>query len=199
MTGTAPVGEPSAPGTPALAADVVHRLVAAGLTVGTAESLTGGLVCAALTGVPGASAVVRGGVVAYASDVKAGVLGVDEGLLEREGAVCAPVASALAEGVRRLLPSAVGVATTGVAGPDPADGREVGTVFVAASGPWGILVEQHALTGDRQRIRAASVHAALTLLDRGLRNLRDAVGASGYGGVQPDRPAQPNEGEEATS
>ena len=194
MTGIRSAGD-----TPTLAASVVHALVERGLTVGTAESLTGGLVCAALTTVPGASAVVRGGVVAYASDVKAAVLGVDRGLLAREGAVCAPVASALAEGVRRVLISAVGVSTTGVAGPDPADGRPVGTVFVAASGPWGILVEEHALTGDREEIRAASVDAALRLLHRGLQNLRDAVGASGYGGPQPDRPAHPDEGEEAPS
>ena len=72
-----------------------------GLTVGTAESLTGGLVCAALTSVPGASAVVRGGVVAYASEVKADVLGVDRDLLAREGAVCEPVAAQLATGIRR--------------------------------------------------------------------------------------------------
>lgn len=194
MTGIRPEDD-----TPALAAAVLHGLEERGLTVGTAESLTGGLVCAALTAVPGASAVVRGGVVAYASDVKAGVLGVDRGLLGRDGAVSASVASALADGVRRVLPSAVGVSTTGVAGPDPADGAPVGTVFVAASGPWGILVEEHALTGDREEIRSASVRAALRLLRQGLENLRDAVGASGYGGPQPDRPAHPDEGEEAPS
>ena len=153
--------------------------------------------CAALTSVPGASAVVRGGVVAYATDVKSGVLGVDGDLLAREGAVCAPVATWLAEGVRRVLACEVGVSTTGVAGPDPADGRPVGTVFVAASGPWGILVEEHALTGDREEIRRASVDAALRLLRRGLQNLRDGVGVGGYGGPEPDRPVHPDEGEEA--
>lgn len=166
------------------AATVVPDLVARGLTVGTAESLTGGLVAAALTSVPGASAVVRGGVVAYASDVKAAVLGVDPALLAAEGAVCAPVAEQLAEGVRRVLRCDVGLATTGVAGPDPADGRAVGTVFVAAAGPWGILVEEHALSGDREQVRAASVEAVLRLLARGLHNLRDAVGGAGYGGIQ---------------
>jgi nicotinamide-nucleotide amidase len=186
-------------GSPTTAAEVVHALVEQGLSVGTAESLTGGLVCAALTSVPGASAVVRGGVVAYAGEVKASVLGVDRDLLEREGAVSEQVASALAEGVRRLLGCAVGVSTTGVAGPDPADGRPVGTVFVAASGPWGILVEQHALTGDREQIREASVRAALLLVHHGLQNLRDAVGASGYGGPQPGRPPHPDEREEAPS
>lgn len=159
---------------------VVALLRELDLSVGTAESLTGGLVCGALTGVPGASTVVRGGVVAYVSEVKADVLGVDRDLLAREGAVCEPVAAQLADGIRRLLGCAVGVSTTGVAGPDPADGQPVGTVFVGVSGPWGILVERLALTGDRAEIRAASVLAVLTLLERALRNLRDGVGGSGY-------------------
>ncbi|WP_377643416.1 CinA family protein [Oryzobacter terrae] len=167
-----------------VAARVVPELVRRGLTVATAESLTGGLVCAALTSVPGASAVVRGGVVAYASDVKASVLGVDAEVLAALGAVCAPVAEQLATGVGEVVGCDVGLSTTGVAGPDPADGQPVGTVFVGAAGPWGILVEQHALTGDREQVRAASVDAVLTLLERGLRNLRDAVGAGGYGGSQ---------------
>jgi nicotinamide-nucleotide amidase len=158
---------------------VVALLRGLDLSVGTAESLTGGLVCAALTSVPGASTVVRGGVVAYASEVKADLLGVDPELLAREGAVCEPVAAQLADGIRRVLGCAVGVSTTGVAGPDPADGQPVGTVFVGASGPWGIVVEPLALTGDRDQIRAASVLAALTLLERALENLRDGVGASG--------------------
>lgn len=159
---------------------VVTLLRELDLSVGTAESLTGGLVCGALTGVPGASTVVRGGVVAYVSEVKADVLGVDRDLLAREGAVCEPVAAQLADGIRRVLGCAVGVSTTGVAGPDPADGQPVGTVFVGVSGPWGILVERLALTGDRAEIRAASVLAVLTLLERALRNLRDGVGGSGY-------------------
>ncbi|HET7823670.1 MAG TPA: CinA family protein [Ornithinibacter sp.] len=159
---------------------VVTLLRELDLSVGTAESLTGGLVCGALTGVPGASTVVRGGVVAYVSEVKADVLGVDRDLLAREGAVCEPVAAQLADGIRRVLGCAVGVSTTGVAGPDPADGQPVGTVFVGVSGPWGILVERLALTGDRAEIRAASVLAVLTLLERALRNLRDDVGGSGY-------------------
>ena len=159
---------------------VVRRLRELDLSIGTAESLTGGLVCAALTSVPGASTVVRGGVVAYASEVKADVLGVDPDLLAREGAVCEPVAAQLADGIRRVLGCAVGVSTTGVAGPDPADGQPVGTVFVGASGPWGILVEELTLTGDRDQIRSAGVLAVLTLLERALENLCDGVGASGY-------------------
>jgi len=158
---------------------VVALLRELDLSVGTAESLTGGLVCAALTSVPGASTVVRGGVVAYASEVKADLLGVDPELLAREGAVCEPVAAQLADGIRRVLGCAVGVSTTGVAGPDPADGQPVGTVFVGASGPWGIVVERLALTGDRDQVRASSVLAAMTLLELALENLRDGVGASG--------------------
>ncbi len=166
---------------PRLPADpVVARLRKLDLTVGTAESLTGGLVCAALTSVPGASTVVRGGVIAYVSEVKADLLAVDRDLLAREGAVCEPVAAQLADGIRRVLGCSVGLSTTGVAGPDPADGKPVGTVFVGAAGPWGILVEELALTGDREQIRAASVLAVLDLLARGLQNLRDGVGPSGY-------------------
>ena len=164
------------------ASAVVADLRRLALSIGTAESLTGGLLCAALTSVPGASAVVRGGVVAYASEVKADLLGVDRDLLAREGAVCAAVAEQLAHGARTALGSAVGVSTTGVAGPEPADGRPVGTVFVGASGPWGILVEELALTGDREEIRAATVVAALALVARGLQNLRDGVGTARYGG-----------------
>ncbi|HRA27838.1 nicotinamide-nucleotide amidohydrolase family protein, partial [Ornithinibacter sp.] len=109
---------------------VVAGLRDLGLTVATAESLTGGLVCAALTSVPGASSVVRGGVVAYASEVKATVVGVDAGVLAREGAVSAAVAGELAARVRAVMGCDVGVSTTGVAGPDPADGRPPGTVFI---------------------------------------------------------------------
>ena len=157
-------------------ADVVGRLREAGLTVATAESLTGGLVAAALTDVPGASAVVRGGVVAYATDLKASVLGVDRGLLARRGAVDPDVAGQMAAGVRRALGADVGVATTGVAGPDPADGRPVGTVFVAVVHDGGTAVREHAFTGSRTGIRAASVAAALDLLAATVPNVRDGDG-----------------------
>jgi nicotinamide-nucleotide amidase len=140
---------------------VVDALKSRGLTIATAESLTGGLVCAALTSVPGASAVVRGSVVAYATELKASVLGVDEGLLARGGAVQEDVARQMVAGVCRVLGSAVGVATTGVAGPDPQDGQPVGTVFVAASLGEDVLVRQLALAGDRDAIRRATVDAAL--------------------------------------
>lgn len=163
------------------AAALVRLLTVQGLTVATAESLTGGLVCAALTDVPGASAVVRGGVVSYATDVKASVLGVDALLLARAGAVDPHVAEAMAAGARRVLGADLAVSTTGVAGPDPADGQPVGTVFVGVAGPGGTAVEQHAFTGDRSAVRRATVAAALDLLTRTARNLRADPGVEGYG------------------
>lgn len=149
---------------PTLAADLVTRLTAAGQTVAVAESLTGGLVCAALTEAAGASVVVRGGVVAYASDLKAQVLGVDEALLTQMGAVDAGVAEQMAAGVRALTGATYGLATTGVAGPDPADGKPVGTVYVALVGPGASRVEGLALSGDRAGIRVQCVRAVLMLL-----------------------------------
>jgi len=149
---------------PSLAADLVARLTAAGLTVAVAESLTGGLVSAALTEPPGASLVVRGGVLAYASDVKAQVLGVDEVLLAQVGAVDPVVAEQMAAGVRSLMGATYGLATTGVAGPDPVDGKPVGTVYVALVGPGFSRVKALDLSGDRSGIRAQSVLAILMLL-----------------------------------
>ncbi len=146
------------------AADLVASLAERGETLACAESLTGGLVCAAVTDVPGASAVLRGGIVSYATEVKASVLGVDAGLLARTGAVDADVAQQMAEGVCRVLGSTWGVATTGVAGPDPQDGAAVGTVFVAVAGPDGAEARAHHFSGDRSAIRTAAVRAALDLL-----------------------------------
>jgi len=128
--------DPAVPAVPE-AADVVAVLRRRGETLACAESLTGGLVSAAVTDVPGASAVLRGGVVSYATDVKAGVLGVDRALLAHVGAVDADVARQMAKAVRRVMGSDWGVATTGVAGPDPQDGAAVGTVFVAVAGLQG--------------------------------------------------------------
>jgi nicotinamide-nucleotide amidase len=147
-----------------LARAVIELLIARDETIATAESLTGGLVAAALTSVPGSSAAVRGGIVSYATDVKADLLGVPSDLLERHGAVHGAVAEAMAEGARARLGATVGVATTGVAGPDPAEGKPVGMVFVATAGPGGIASRQLALTGDREAIRAATVESVLGLL-----------------------------------
>lgn len=153
---------------PTLAAELVARLTAAGQTVAVAESLTGGLVSAALTEIAGASVVVRGGVLAYASDLKAHLLGVDEVLLARVGTVDAGVAEQMASGVRSLMGATYGLATTGVAGPDPVDGRQVGTVYVAVVGPGLPRVKALTLSGDRAGIRAQSVLAVLMLLSEEL-------------------------------
>lgn len=148
---------------------LVRLLTARGQTVATAESLTGGGVCAALTRVSGASAVVRGGVVAYATDVKQRHLGVDESLLRRGGAVQAEVAEQMAAGVRRLLDADWGLATTGVAGPTPQDGRPVGRVFVAVSRPGHTRSRRLDLPGDRAAVRGAAVEQVLRLAIEQLR------------------------------
>jgi PncC family amidohydrolase len=150
------------------AAEVIAEARARGVTLATAESLTGGLLSAALTSVPGASRCFTGGVTAYATDRKAAVLGVDPELLAQVGAVHPEVAGAMAEGVRRLMAADYGVATTGVAGPDPQDGHAVGTVYTAVAGPEGVSVVSPRLSGDRATIRSGTVAAALALLHASL-------------------------------
>jgi nicotinamide-nucleotide amidase len=147
-----------------VAVDLVARLSVMGQTVAVAESLTGGLVAAALTEVAGASVVVRGGVLAYATDLKAQVLGVKERLLAEVGAVDADVAEQMASGVRSLMGATYGLATTGVAGPDQVDGKVVGTVYIAVAGPGSSRVKALLLPGDRGEIRAQTVLAVLALL-----------------------------------
>jgi nicotinamide-nucleotide amidase len=147
-----------------LATEVIRVLTLAGHTVATAESLTGGLVAAALTDVPGSSNAFRGGVVAYATELKASLLGVDAGLLERYGPVHAPVAAAMANGVRDRLGASIGVATTGVAGPGPQDGHPAGTVHVAVSLPGDTVVRTMALPGNRDEVRRLTVERVLGLL-----------------------------------
>jgi nicotinamide-nucleotide amidase len=156
-----------------LAGQVLASLQARGQTVAVAESLTGGLVAAALTDVPGASASFRGGVVTYATELKASLLGVDAGVLARHGAVYAPVAAAMAAGVRERLGATYGVATTGVAGPEPADGRPVGTAHIAVSAVDDTVVRTIALAGDRHAIRRLTVEHVLGLLLGRLREESD--------------------------
>lgn len=147
------------------AAEAIARLVAVGATLAVAESLTGGLVAAELTSVPGASRAFRGSVTAYATELKRDVLGVDADLLAERGAVDPDVARAMAAGVRRVLGADWGVATTGVAGPEPQDGQPVGTVYVAVRGPAGEdEVRALRLNGGREDIRMRSVLSALRLL-----------------------------------
>ncbi|GAB2460051.1 CinA family protein [Xylanimonas ulmi] len=142
---------------------MLARVAARGWTLAVAESLTGGLVVARLVDVPGASAVLRGGVVAYATDLKASLLGVDAGLLAERGAVDPDVAAAMADGVRRVARADVGLATTGVAGPDPQDGKAPGLAFVAVATPVRSLVRRLDLPGDRAAVRAGAADGVLTL------------------------------------
>lgn len=146
------------------AAEIVDALRSRGLSVAIAESLTGGLLVAELVAVPGASDVLRGGVVAYATDVKASVLGVDAGLLAREGAIHPEVARQMAEGVRSLLGADVGVATTGVAGPDPQDGHAPGEVWLGFAIGQETTAVGLALGGDRAAIRGETVSESLRRL-----------------------------------
>jgi nicotinamide-nucleotide amidase len=143
---------------------VVAGLRAGGATLAVAESLTGGALTATLVGVPGVSEVLRGGVVAYASDVKRDLLGVDPDLLATEGAVHPEVARQMARGAAQRLGATHAVATTGVAGPGPADGRPAGTVHLAVLAAGLVRVRSLRLAGGRPALRAASVDAALALL-----------------------------------
>jgi nicotinamide-nucleotide amidase len=158
------------------AAEVVRLLTVRGETLAVAESLTGGLVAAEITAVPGASKAFRGSVTAYATELKHELLGVDVTLLAERGAVDAEVAAQMAAGVRKALGADWGIATTGVAGPEPQDGQPVGTVYVAVDGPFagpsGTLrdgkVVPLRLNGDRAEIRMESVRSVLALLLREL-------------------------------
>ena len=150
-----------------LAERAVTGLVANGRTVAVAESLTGGGVAALLTGVPGASGVFRGGVVAYATDLKAELLGVDRDLLRRRGAVDPEVALEMARGVRDRLGADIGLATTGVAGPAGQDGQPPGTVHVCVAWADGSSVRSAHVAGPRRAVREAAAGLAMTaLLDR---------------------------------
>jgi nicotinamide-nucleotide amidase len=137
-----------------------------GATVAVAESLTGGLLSAALTETPGASETVRGGLVVYATDLKATLAGVPAQLLDERGAVDPDVAIALARGARARLNATYGLGITGVAGPDPQDGKAVGTVFLALAGPDDETVAERMFAGDRGQVRRAAVEAMLDVLKR---------------------------------
>ncbi len=142
------------------------------LTFSAAESCTGGLIAKRVTDVPGASAVFLGGVVSYTNGVKAKVLGVPEELLDQYGAVSAPVARAMAEGVRRITGSDLAVSVTGVAGPDRDDrGNEVGTVFIGFAAPEETTVRHLNLGTGRERVRTLAAHHAFDMLRRYLTGL----------------------------
>lgn len=150
-------------------AEVISALVERGETVATAESLTAGLVCATLTEVPGSSKAVRGGLVVYATELKAALAGVDPRLLVEHGAVHPEVAAQLAAGARERCGADWGLGLTGVAGPDSQDGVDPGTVHIGLAGPGVRQVRTHRFEGDRAAVRTASVRAALELLRQSLR------------------------------
>ena len=132
-------------------------------TLACAESITGGLIAARMTDLPGASSSFRGAVVSYATDAKSSVLDVDPALIEEHGVVSGPVARAMAAGARKALDADVAIATTGVAGPTELDGKPVGTVVLAVSGPMGDVDREVHLPGDRSTIRRIASGAAMNL------------------------------------
>lgn len=160
-------------------AGLVAILIAGERTVATAESLTAGLLAAVLAEIPGVSAVLRGGIVCYAADLKHSLAGVDDDLLRRRGPVDPEVARQLAHGARQRCDAQIGIGLTGVAGPDPQDGLPPGTVFVAAewatgdatgpgSGTSTVLLRELVpgpAAASRWEIRAAAVRAAIELLE----------------------------------
>lgn len=152
------------------ATELVRGLERAGLTIATGESLTAGMVASHIADVPGASAVLQGGVVAYQVSVKRDVLGVEAGLLERHGPVHPEVAEQMAVGAARACGARIGVSTTGVAGPEPHGGHPAGTVYIG----WAVLDEASTevrakghellqLTGSRAEVRRATVDAVVVL------------------------------------
>ena len=143
--------------------EVIRRL--AGKTLVTAESLTGGGIGAALTTVPGSSAVYKGGVISYTNEIKQNVLGVKQEVLENYGAVSNPVAGEMVFGVRKLMNADIAVSVTGLAGPDGDEfGRPVGTVFVGFDNGAKTVVKQYRFDGDREAVRRQATEAALRLI-----------------------------------
>ena len=148
-----------------LCCDALERLRAKGLTLATAESLTGGGIGAALTAVPGASDVFKGGVISYVNEVKEKLLGVPSEILMQYGAVSAQTAAAMASGVRESLKADVAVSVTGLAGPGGDEfGHSVGTVFVGFSSDRFSTVKEYRFEGGREDVRRQTIQAALNLI-----------------------------------
>ncbi len=144
-----------------LASSVVAALRERGLTCAACESLTGGMICAALVDVPGASAVLRGGLVTYQTDTKTLLAEVPSGLIRQQGVVSTAVAMAMAEGVRARLGADIAVSATGMASPGNPDDPPAGTVFVGVASPAGVRAIPLRLQGDRQQVRRQTVQQAL--------------------------------------
>jgi len=144
---------------------VFEGLAVSGKTIAVAESCTGGLIAHRLTNVPGISACFLGGIVAYSNEAKVGFLGVDRADLAAHGAVSAPVARHMAEGVRERFGADIGAAVTGIAGPGGATpGKPVGVVYVAVSSGAGTTVSRHEFSGPREAVKAQSADEALKMV-----------------------------------
>lgn len=155
----------------------VHLLLrASGSTVATAESLTGGRLAVALTDTPGASETYVGGVVTYATELKASLLDVDERIIEEYGVVSPECAKAMASGVRALSGATFGIATTGVAGPTEQEGKPPGTVFVGIAGPGLVEAVALELAGARHQVQDRAVREALDAFESVLRREETALG-----------------------
>lgn len=146
-----------------LSCDVLNALK--GKTLATAESCTGGGIGAALTAIPGSSAIYKGGVISYTNEIKQNVLGVDSDILEQHGAVSEPVAIAMAQGTKNLLRTDIAVSVTGLAGPDGDDrGNPVGLVYIGYTDSNTATCAKCYFAGDRDQIRRQAVEVALSLI-----------------------------------
>lgn len=146
-----------------LAYEIIQKLGQRHLTISVAESLTGGLVAASLTQIPGASAVFKGGIIAYRDEIKQKDLKVDPALITKFTSISEPVAQSMATNVREIMNTDIGIATTGVAGPDKSDGFAPGIVFVAISIGDHKICQKLELVGDRTQIRDQSVNEIFKL------------------------------------
>ncbi|MEX0913503.1 MAG: CinA family protein [Demequina sp.] len=147
---------------------VIDAARAVGLTIATAESLTGGALCHLLVSVPGASDVVRGAVVAYAPELKQSLLGVSPEVVRVDGTVSAAAAEAMAQGACAVTGSSVGVATTGVAGPGTLEGKPAGRVHIGLAISGDVTSERFDFAGDRATVVQSTCDAALTMLARAI-------------------------------
>ncbi len=146
-----------------LSSEVIARLQRK--TLATAESCTGGGIGAALTAVPGSSAVFKGGIISYTNEIKRNLMGVNPAILDQFGAVSAPVAEAMADGARRVLRSDIAVSVTGLAGPGGDEfGNPVGTVFIGYSDEFTTISREYHFAGSREDVRTQAVAAALRLI-----------------------------------
>lgn len=159
-----------------LARELVAQATVGGVTLGCAESCTGGLVSAAITAIPGSSTPMRGGVVSYSPEVKHDILGVGNDIIETPGigVVSAECARAMAEGARAVLRCDVAVSITGIAGPGGAEpGKPVGTVWFGLATPFSTIASLSCFDGDRDEVRAMAVRRALELLHEGAMEVID--------------------------